>query len=121
MNVSTGRATRSAFTATSDTSAGETKGYAAEELVAELGSAFLCADLGLTREPRADHASYIETWLRVLKKAWELRPRRRGIPVTLPLARPLVVDMARLALNSRKWEGKQHDRTCREDRRGLCG
>ena len=41
--------------------------YAAEELVAELGSAFLCADLGLTPEPRADHASYIENWLRVLK------------------------------------------------------
>lgn len=43
--------------------------YAAEELVAELGSAFLCADLGLTPEPRADHASYIENWLRVLKRA----------------------------------------------------
>ncbi len=41
--------------------------YAAEELVAELGSAFLCADLALTPEPRADHASYIENWLRVLK------------------------------------------------------
>ncbi len=27
-------------------------GYAAEELVAELGSAFLCADLGVTAEPR---------------------------------------------------------------------
>jgi antirestriction protein ArdC len=43
------------------------EGYAAEELVAELGSAFLCADLGLTPEPREDHASYIENWLRVLK------------------------------------------------------
>jgi antirestriction protein ArdC len=43
------------------------EGYAAEELVAELGSAFLCADLGLTPEPRADHASYIENWLRVLR------------------------------------------------------
>jgi antirestriction protein ArdC len=43
------------------------EGYAAEELVAELGSAFLCADLGLTPEPRADHASYIANWLRVLK------------------------------------------------------
>jgi len=43
------------------------EGYAAEELVAELGSAFLCADLGLTLEPRADHASYVENWLRVLK------------------------------------------------------
>ena len=30
-----------------------------EELVAELGSAFLSADLDLTPEVRADHASYI--------------------------------------------------------------
>jgi len=43
------------------------EGYAAEEPVAELGSAFLCADLSLTPEPRADHASYIETRLRVLR------------------------------------------------------
>jgi antirestriction protein ArdC len=43
------------------------EGYAAEELVAELGSAFLCADLGLTPEPTPDHATYIEGWLRVLK------------------------------------------------------
>ncbi|MBV9828294.1 MAG: DUF1738 domain-containing protein [Alphaproteobacteria bacterium] len=42
-------------------------GYAAEELVAELGAAFLCADLVITPEPRADHASYIATWLEVLK------------------------------------------------------
>ena len=38
-----------------------------EELVAELGSAFLCADLGLTPELRDDHASYIASWLKVLK------------------------------------------------------
>ena len=42
-------------------------GYAREELVAELGAAFLCADLGLELEPRADHASYIASWLEVLK------------------------------------------------------
>lgn len=42
-------------------------GYAREELVAELGAAFLCADLGLELEPRPDHASYIEGWLKVLK------------------------------------------------------
>lgn len=41
--------------------------YAAEELVAELGSAFLSADLGITLEPREDHASYIASWLAVLK------------------------------------------------------
>ena len=42
-------------------------GYAHEELVAELGSAFLCADLELTPEVRDDHASYIAFWLEVLK------------------------------------------------------
>jgi antirestriction protein ArdC len=41
--------------------------YAAEELVAELGAAFLCADLGLSLEPRDDHSSYIAGWLKVLK------------------------------------------------------
>ena len=42
-------------------------GYAMEELVAELGSAFLCADLSITPEVRDDHASYIGNWLEVLK------------------------------------------------------
>src|SRR6266852_6473690 len=42
------------------------EGYAVEELVAELGAAFLCADLELNLEPREDHASYIATWLKVL-------------------------------------------------------
>lgn len=37
--------------------------YAAEELIAELGAAFLCADLGITPEPRADHAAYLGHWL----------------------------------------------------------
>ncbi len=38
-----------------------------EELVAELGSAFLSADLDLTPELREDHAAYIGNWLNVLK------------------------------------------------------
>lgn len=42
--------------------------YAREELVAELGAAFLCADLGLTPEPGMDHAAYIQSWLKVLKE-----------------------------------------------------
>ena len=41
--------------------------YAAEELIAELGAAFTCAHLGLSTEPRPDHAEYIQSWLRVLK------------------------------------------------------
>ena len=43
------------------------EGYAREELVAELGSAFLCADLNLTPDTREDHAAYIATWLKALK------------------------------------------------------
>lgn len=41
--------------------------YAFEELVAELGAAFLCAEASITREPRADHAHYLNNWLQVLK------------------------------------------------------
>jgi len=41
--------------------------YAGEELVAEIGSAFLCADLAMRPEPREDVASYVATWLKVLK------------------------------------------------------
>lgn len=41
--------------------------YAAEELIAELGAAFLCAQLGLANEPRPDHAAYLSSWLRVLR------------------------------------------------------
>ena len=44
------------------------KGYAMEELVAEIGSAFLCAELGLTPNIRDDHAAYIASWLKVLKE-----------------------------------------------------
>ena len=40
---------------------------AAEELVAELGAAFLCADLGVSNEPRPDHAAYVAHWLQLLK------------------------------------------------------
>jgi antirestriction protein ArdC len=42
--------------------------YAFEELVAELGSAFLCAELGITPEVRDDHAAYLASWLAVLKQ-----------------------------------------------------
>jgi antirestriction protein ArdC len=41
---------------------------AREELIAELGSVFLSADLGIVPElePRPDHASYLASWLEVL-------------------------------------------------------
>ena len=35
--------------------------------IAELGAAFLCGDLGITAEPRPDHAAYIDHWLRIMK------------------------------------------------------
>jgi antirestriction protein ArdC len=44
------------------------EGYAKEELVAELGAAFICADLEITPEVQADHAAYIASWLDVLKQ-----------------------------------------------------
>ncbi len=43
-------------------------GYAREELVAELGAAFLCAETGITPEIREDHAQYLGHWLGVLKE-----------------------------------------------------
>jgi len=39
--------------------------YAREELVAEMGSAFLCVSLGIT--PTVRHADYVGNWLQVLK------------------------------------------------------
>ena len=44
------------------------EGYAMEELVAELGAAFLCTTLGIANEPRPDHAAYIASWLDVLRQ-----------------------------------------------------
>jgi antirestriction protein ArdC len=41
--------------------------YSVEELIAELTAAFTCAHVGLSSEPRPDHAQYIGSWLRVLK------------------------------------------------------
>jgi antirestriction protein ArdC len=41
--------------------------YAFEELIAELGAAFTCADLDLIPATMPDHAGYIQSWLNVLK------------------------------------------------------
>jgi len=43
-----------------------TKDYAREELVAEMGSAFLCAALGIV--PTVRHADYLANWLDVLRE-----------------------------------------------------
>jgi antirestriction protein ArdC len=41
--------------------------YAVEELVAEMGAAFIAGKLGLQSDPRKDHAPYVASWLKVLK------------------------------------------------------
>lgn len=41
--------------------------YAFEELVAEMGSAFLCNQLGISATPRVDHAKYLKSWVQCLK------------------------------------------------------
>lgn len=41
--------------------------YAAEELVAEIASAFLSAELGITQDTRPDHAQYLAHWLKLMK------------------------------------------------------
>lgn len=43
------------------------EGRAKEELVAELGAAFLCAEFGIETVTRDDHVSYIASWLKHLK------------------------------------------------------
>lgn len=42
--------------------------YAFEELVAEMTSALLGADLGLPTDHLDDHAAYIASWLTVLRR-----------------------------------------------------
>lgn len=43
------------------------EGRAFEELIAELGSAFLCAELGVSNAPREDHGHYLASWLKVIQ------------------------------------------------------
>lgn len=41
--------------------------YAFEELVAELGSALMSAEFGVTMTPRTDHAKYLNAWIKRLE------------------------------------------------------
>lgn len=41
--------------------------YSKEELIAEMGSAFLCARAGIAASTRDNHAAYIKGWLKALK------------------------------------------------------
>src|SRR5260370_31269179 len=67
--------------------------YAAEELVAELGAAFLCAEFGFDGDVR--NAGYIATWIELLKadkrafftacsKASKAADYLRGLPLAQP-------------------------------------
>jgi antirestriction protein ArdC len=44
-----------------------TEAYAFEELIAELGSAFLNADLGILGATLPDHANYLTNWIAIMK------------------------------------------------------
>ena len=41
--------------------------YAMDEIIVELTSSFIMADLGIANTPRAEHAAYIASWVKVLK------------------------------------------------------
>jgi antirestriction protein ArdC len=45
----------------------DTKERAAEELVAEIGASFLCAEFGIEQHTREDHVNYIAGWMQALK------------------------------------------------------
>jgi antirestriction protein ArdC len=60
--------------------------YAREELVAEIGAAFICARLGIAGEHIDNHAAYLASWLKVLrgdKRAIFKAPRSRRRRPTL--------------------------------------
>lgn len=78
------------------------EGYAMEELVAELGAAFVCADLQLTPQPRQEHASYIASWLKALKDD------RRAIFAAAAHAQRAADYLA--ALQPQQDDGRQDDR-----------
>ena len=42
------------------------RGYAFEELIAEITATILCSTLGISPEPRPDHSQYIAGWLKAL-------------------------------------------------------
>jgi antirestriction protein ArdC len=63
-------------------------GYAREELVAELASAFLCAALGIV--PSVRHADYIGSWLAVLRADSRAIFRAASLASNLIIAREYI-------------------------------
>lgn len=76
--------------------------YAAEELIAELGSAFLCAEIGISPEPRIDHARYIDSWLKVLKSD------KRAIFTAAAKANQAVTYLSSLAGHAKKQDANSY-------------
>lgn len=64
---STGHARRLARPAVMDAAAFGSHAYSKEELVAEMGAAFLCGHAGIETATLENAASYIDGWLRVLR------------------------------------------------------
>lgn len=64
---STGHKSRLNRSTVMDRRPGDKPAYAMEELIAELGSAFLCAQAGIAETVIQNQAAYIKGWLRALK------------------------------------------------------
>jgi antirestriction protein ArdC len=64
---STGHATRLARTAVTDGALFGDHAYSEEELVAEMGAAFLCTHVGIANRTIENTAAYMGSWLQVLK------------------------------------------------------
>jgi antirestriction protein ArdC len=80
------------------TNAFGSKDYAREELVAEMGSAFLCAALGI--EPTVRQADYLASWLEVLREDNRAIFRAASAACRAAdwlLARPVVAEAGRMA------------------------
>jgi antirestriction protein ArdC len=63
----TGHARRLARPAVMDTASFGSHAYSKEELVAEMGAAFLCGHAGIEAATLESAASYIDGWIRVLR------------------------------------------------------
>ena len=82
------------------------KDYAREELVAEMGCAFLCAALGIV--PSVRHADYLGSWLAVLRE--DNRAIFRAASLASKAAEWLLAVTARRVRMRRPLrEGQRHD------------
>lgn len=84
----------------------ERKDYAFEELIAEIGSCMLCAQIGVV--PEIDQsAAYIEGWLKALKNDKRLYSRQHRRP-----RKQRIICLKRRKPNSRRW---RHERPAKQD------